>query len=259
MSSSFDGDLEITLSNSLTVTIPNKQLVLPELDYGDDGRPLISNDSTREVLINSLQQINRYDMPLLGRVFLTSAYLHVNNEKEEWTMWQANPTTDQNIIAIPGKVDSTCSPSSTASSSSSAVNGITAVSTSTAGNGDNTPAPVKSAVLGTAAIVGIVIGATALLVLLAILGLFLIRKRRKAATTKRLTEMYPAASRLDDPQVADMAKSKRNTSVNELHSEGVSYELSPGQPRQYFEVPDSQLSVSELPSYSRYSDRLPVG
>jgi len=73
--------------------------VVPDYSVDSSGRQS-SNATTREILLNSLQDVNSNDMPLLGRTFLTSAYLYVNYDQSEFTLWQANPTTDQNLVAV---------------------------------------------------------------------------------------------------------------------------------------------------------------
>ena len=64
----YPGDLTITMSSGLSITIPNNQFVLPDLSVDDDGH-LSSNESVREIIINSLQAENENDLPILGRQF----------------------------------------------------------------------------------------------------------------------------------------------------------------------------------------------
>lgn len=49
-------------------------------------------------------------MPLLGQLFLTSVYLHVNNDGSKFTLWQANPTKDENLVTVGKPTDCTPSP-----------------------------------------------------------------------------------------------------------------------------------------------------
>lgn len=89
----------MTLSSGLQIRIPNHQLVLPDYHTSPEGELLV-NGSDRVVLINSLQQINKNDMPILGLPFFSSAYLFVNEDMAQFTLWKSNPTTDTNLVAI---------------------------------------------------------------------------------------------------------------------------------------------------------------
>lgn len=79
--------------------IPNDQLIAPELTIDDSGS-ISANSSAPELLLNSIQQINANDLPLLGRQFLSSAYLMVNQDAGKFTLWAANPTTHENLVAV---------------------------------------------------------------------------------------------------------------------------------------------------------------
>lgn len=89
----------MTLSSGLQIRIPNHQLILPDYHISSQGE-IIVNGSDRVVLINSLQAINLYDMPQLGQPFLSSAYLLVNEDTAQFTLWKSNPTTTRNLLAI---------------------------------------------------------------------------------------------------------------------------------------------------------------
>lgn len=95
----FDGTLTYTFSSGLSITIPNSQLVVPDVQVSTTGTTFIPDPSTRELLIYA-DPVTGSDMPLLGQVFMTAAYLHVNNDKQEFTMWQAQPTTETDIVIV---------------------------------------------------------------------------------------------------------------------------------------------------------------
>ncbi|KAL8927554.1 MAG: hypothetical protein Q9208_002359 [Pyrenodesmia sp. 3 TL-2023] len=98
----YDGDMTFVLSRGLTIRIPNHQLVLSQ------GNVIAPNTSARELLINSNQDTDRTDLPLLGRPFLSSAYLFVDQGLGRFTIANANPNArDQRLI--PGHFD-TCFP-----------------------------------------------------------------------------------------------------------------------------------------------------
>ncbi|KAK4698137.1 hypothetical protein P7C71_g12, partial [Lecanoromycetidae sp. Uapishka_2] len=107
----YDGDLTISLDPGLDIRIPNHQLIVPEYDFNASGEASIDNGtSVREVLIGSLQQVNANDMLVLGLPFFTSAYMLVDNDNEEVTLWQAQASTAQDLVAV-GTPDCTPTPS----------------------------------------------------------------------------------------------------------------------------------------------------
>lgn len=96
----YQGDLTITLDSSFSVRIPNSQLVQPDQKISDTG-DVVSNTSVSNVNLYSLQDVMKNDFPLLGFWFFTAAYLMVNHDAGTFTMWEANPTTDTKLVAIP--------------------------------------------------------------------------------------------------------------------------------------------------------------
>jgi hypothetical protein len=114
----FDGDLQFVLSSGLELTVPNSQLVVPDVHIDKQGQMHIPNNTMKEVLVYNLENSNVDDMPLLGQVFLTSVYLHVDNEREQFTLWQANSTTDEDLIAVQSTSFSACNSTNGASNSS---------------------------------------------------------------------------------------------------------------------------------------------
>lgn len=120
----------------------------------DPAGNLVYNNSVRELMLNALESVNANDMPLLGMTFLSSAYLSINYDKAEFTLWQANPTTDENILAI----DSTgngCTP--VASSVASQVAATSTTSNSADSHKSSSSFPVD-------AIAGIVVGVVVLII-----------------------------------------------------------------------------------------------
>ncbi|RSL65894.1 hypothetical protein CEP54_004000 [Fusarium duplospermum] len=114
----YDGDFTIKLNTGLTVTIPNNQLIVPERRINEDGE-IYRNDS------QPLLRINRMESPGLisiDRFFFTAAYLATNEDAGKFTIWKANPTTEQALVAldpnnkaIDSKVTCTATPVSTVS------------------------------------------------------------------------------------------------------------------------------------------------
>ena len=96
----YDGDVSFQLSDEVTVRIPNHQLVVPDYSVNTLGQYDIGNNSVREVLFNSLQDVNKEDLPLLGMPFMTSAYLSVDLDKEVFSLAQYAATTESDIVPL---------------------------------------------------------------------------------------------------------------------------------------------------------------
>ena len=153
----------------MSVRIPNNQLVQPNIFINDDG-VLSYNISTREINIDSLQAENLHDLPLLGQTFLTSAYLFVEPDKDQFTIWQADPTSDQNIIPQAEEDSSPCT--STGASATMARQSSTPTS-----SGSSTFTTSNS--LNAGAIAGGVIGGLAGLAIIAVIAFLLLRRKSK--------------------------------------------------------------------------------
>lgn len=94
----FPGNLTIRLSSGLNVTIPNHQLVRPEILADDSGKRYITNHSIREIYMA------KGERPwVFGSPFLSSVYLHVNNDEGKFTLWEANPTVKEDLVRVVNK------------------------------------------------------------------------------------------------------------------------------------------------------------
>ncbi|EXJ81473.1 hypothetical protein A1O3_07765 [Capronia epimyces CBS 606.96] len=133
-------------------------------DTGTHSR--IFNESQREVLISSLG-----DQPAtLGRYFLTAAYLMVDQDAGTFTLWQANPSNNTDLVAITNEQSMARCPGANPSRPANSSTPIeTAPSNSTS----------RSEPISTGAIAGIVIGVIAILALLGLGGLFFLRRRTR--------------------------------------------------------------------------------
>jgi hypothetical protein len=96
----FQGDVTIELDSGLQVQVPNSQFVLPDMSIDKQTGEVGMKTTVRDVAFYSLQDSMRNLMPGLGRYFLTSSYLMVNHEENSFTLWEANPTTDEDLIPI---------------------------------------------------------------------------------------------------------------------------------------------------------------
>ena len=74
--------------------------MVPDYTLDSDGVTLV-NSSARDILLYSLQGVNANDVPVLGQLFLNAAYLLINYEMNQFTLWQVNATNVEDIVAIP--------------------------------------------------------------------------------------------------------------------------------------------------------------
>lgn len=168
----FTGNLSVTLNSNVKITIPNDQLVVP--DYVVLGNETVWSEDSREVLVGEPTGDSPKWMTYLGQPFFTAAYLMVNHELEEFTVWQSNPThkEDYQVIDSDGNICKAVSPP-------------TQTTTSTRGSGPTSPVQTAekseksdSGGLSTGAIVGIVIGGVAAVGILAGFLAFCCRRRK---------------------------------------------------------------------------------
>ncbi len=172
MNTRYDGDLTFSISGGLDITIPNHQLVVPNIEINSQGQEILSNSSQAEILINSLQGVNTNDLPLFGLPFLSSAYLIVDNDKQQFTLSQSQQSTTSNLVAIGPPACNTPAPSPTPNTLPSVL-----------ASPSPTPKP-SSGSTPTGAIVGAVVGGVVILAVC--VGVFFIRKKRRVG---RFTEM----------------------------------------------------------------------
>ncbi|KAL9125911.1 MAG: hypothetical protein Q9217_004946 [Psora testacea] len=110
-SGAYDGGLTVTVYPNLQIRIPNHQLVVPNYGINQQGRTFITNSNIANILFLSPPDIN--DLPRFGKPFLSSAYLFVDNDKEEFSLWQSKATTERDLVAVGPP---TCSPAPSSSS-----------------------------------------------------------------------------------------------------------------------------------------------
>lgn len=185
----------------------------------------MQNASERNLVLNSLQEGNADDLPQLGRVFLSSAYLFVNQDANKFTLWAANPTMHEDLVAVDSNnavINEFCSPAPSTTPTPHHPSSPKA---------DNDTPQLK---LPLAAIVGIVIG------VVVGIGIFLcIGVRFKRAGKKKPKPQFPTSVVTEDPKP-------------KAHSEYVPWELD-GR-HVVFPPPEPQ----ELPAGSPYVGWAPV-
>ena len=170
----YEGDLTFSVYPGLDIRIPNHQLVVPDVVINPEGQTYAPNSSIAEVLILSLQAINVNDMPLFGLPFLSSAYLIVDNDKQQFTLSQSQKSSISNLVAIDPPACSIPAPSPTSQP-------LASVLASSAPTSTPTPQPSSGIPKGT--IAGAVVGGLAITFISA--GLFLFQKRRRVEKQKQ--------------------------------------------------------------------------
>ena len=184
------------------------------------GRPMLAANGSQIVRLGPAGTSPEV-VAQLGRIFLSAVYLHVNHERREWTMWEANPTTNQNLVAVSGTgLNTSCS--LTGDGTASPVPNSPGSSGSTSANTSGTPSTAQT--LSTGAILGIVTGILAVAVLTAFFALFLRRRRRnRTDASAPPPQLYPAHLSFAPPPTSPSARgSKRfmRFSTKELGPEG---------------------------------------
>ncbi|KAM7195055.1 acid protease [Rhypophila sp. PSN 637] len=96
----YTGDLTINFQSGFSVRIPNDQLVVPHRQINPNTGEITTNATGPDLVIISTQDVNKDDISQLGRQFLSAAYLMANLDANEFTLWEANPTDTQQLVAV---------------------------------------------------------------------------------------------------------------------------------------------------------------
>lgn len=96
----FDSDLTISIDPGLDITIPNHQFVVPNYGKNSQGQQFVNHSNNREVLISINQGNNILDMPTLGLPFFMSAYILVDEDHGQFTLWKSAPKPIQKLVGI---------------------------------------------------------------------------------------------------------------------------------------------------------------
>ncbi|KAJ4993260.1 hypothetical protein SVAN01_01235 [Stagonosporopsis vannaccii] len=164
------GGLTIQHQNSISIKIPNTELGVPDTYIAPDGT-VQTNTSVRNVVINLPQSENENDLPVLGRLFMSSAYIIVNQAAERFSVWQVNTGSKAHDLVAVDKENNMVGSSAR---------------TPPMGSSDAPLLPTSSvppllqdqgSKLSGAAIGGIVAGAVGGVIILGIVGVFLNRRR----------------------------------------------------------------------------------
>lgn len=162
----FLADLTFHLDSGLKIRVPNNQYMIPTVDIASNGSRT-TDTSKRDILITDIED----EPPILGRYFLTAAYLMVNHDAGTFTLWQANATRERSLVKVfDEETGKKCENTTGVIQPSASEN-----SRPDKGIGSNSSSP-SGAVIG-----GAVVGAVAGAVLIGLgITYFLIRRNRKA-------------------------------------------------------------------------------
>jgi hypothetical protein len=167
----FAGNLSITINNAVTVTIPNKQLMFDEPYIASNGL-IRRNSDWKDVPVVRYADLSQ-NMPRLGGMFFSAAYLMVNHDRNEFAISAASETSSQALMGI-----------DTANSCAAAITspgGTTNQDPGSSGSNDK-----GSAGLATGAIVGIVVGVVAVIAALAGFAFLVWKRKRPVSKTTEL-------------------------------------------------------------------------
>ncbi|KAH8647520.1 aspartic peptidase domain-containing protein [Ilyonectria robusta] len=210
----FKGDLTITLQSGLTVRFPSHQLVVPERTIQQNTGKVAVDGSNANLLLTP--DVNP-SLSKLGQMFLSSAYLMVNEDADEFTLWEANPTTDENIVALDE-------------------NGVKITESCEGAPEEESETPG----LSTGAIAGIVLGVIAGVVLV-MSGIVLFLRRRR-----RLNQPSMAAVSISRP-LSGGRDGRQIYHKSELAAEGGSAELAGSEyDRDGYRKPELENTVKQL-------------
>ena len=241
----YDGDLTVTVYPNLKIRIPNHQLVIPDYDVDSQGNTVEKNSSNRNVLLYSLQDINKNDMPLFGGPFLSAAYFFVNYDQNEFSLWQSKATTNTDLLPVGPP---TCKPDAPKE---------TPHSTSALGAAPPSASPTKAdeprKTNPTAAVAGGVVGGVAAIACVSLA--LLLYRRRKHQQQQNAPILDSQDSMYKQPP--EYLYSKAEMPTDRLPPQEMPLEQNPPYnlaPHEMMTKPNNRGTLHELPTYkAQYS------
>ncbi|KAI8936998.1 hypothetical protein NX059_006222 [Plenodomus lindquistii] len=190
----FKGNLSISLNNELTVDIPDELFIFDEPYTARNGQ-IRRNPDWKNIPVATYLDLDS-NMPRLGGMFLSSAYLMVNHDKDEFTIAPVqSPPVAQNLMGI-----------DTGNGCVAAVkSGALSVPDPSATKPSNTKAKSTS-VLSAGVIAGIVVGVLLFICLLVGIMVFLWRRWKSHHTKPEevFTALHVDATRAEKDGVSTM-------------------------------------------------------
>ncbi|KAH7079693.1 aspartic peptidase domain-containing protein [Paraphoma chrysanthemicola] len=217
----FAGNLSITINGAVTVTIPNKQLIFDEPYIASNGL-IRRNSDWKDVPIVRYTDLTQ-NMPRLGGMFFSAAYLMVNHDRNEFSISAASETSSQALVGI------------------DTANSCTAAITSRGGTTNQDPGlsgsnDIGSTGLATGAIAGIVVSVIAVIAVLAGLAFLVWKRKRPVSKTAELEATHSG----------NFAVEKYGYTTSEMDASQKPVEFS-GHSRDYAVELDGRARPAEVP------------
>ncbi|KAF6830092.1 hypothetical protein CMUS01_07897 [Colletotrichum musicola] len=190
----YEGALTITLSSGLKIRLDRDQLITPHVYLHEQSGEMLLNATEHDLLIDPLGDDGNEYMAQFGFQFLSAAYLQVNYETSEFSLWAANPTADEDIVALdPSGKDVTeyCAVEA-GDGNEDANSGGNSGGDSGAGGGSDAPStePSKSSpTLSPGVIAGIAVGGAAVGALIVGAAVWFCRRRKSKAKSSTPPDM----------------------------------------------------------------------
>lgn len=204
-SSTFRGNLSITLESTVTINFTSSQLLLNGDPYLDSAGMVRRNSSVTNVPM-VIMYAGDTNMPRLGGMFFNPAYLMVNHDKNEFSIASAQtPPAQPDIVGI-----------DTAHDCVAWLNGTVLLSTSpTPGQNVSTPDSDKlSSKLSSGTIASISVGVVAGIILI-IVAAYLFWRRRRGNTAEVLEPGSANKAVVAEKDVAEVFEAGAGAHVHE--------------------------------------------
>ena len=247
ISRTFKGNLSVTLQNNVTVTFTDEQLLVKKGDPYLDAQAVTQYNKSRVALTVLSMTEDANFMPRLGGMFFSSAYLAVNHDKNEFTIASVrHGATEETLVGVdtandcaaylngtaPGKTVQSSSPQDPESSPRNSEN---------SGN--------SASALSTGAIVGIAVGASAVVVFL-VVAAFLLWRRRSKRNGKTSQHIALAEAPANSPYIFE----KKGGEIHEAPNQGGVLKMSDDE-RDHAAELDGNAQPSELPGHTQMEPR----
>ncbi|KAL1862646.1 hypothetical protein Daus18300_008444 [Diaporthe australafricana] len=179
----FTGDISVEFASGLSIRVPNSECIRPDVTINKNTGALEVNSTEPDVTIISLQGSNSDDVIRIGRNFFSAAYIMVNYDAGEFTIWPVNQTASQNLVAVDSKGEELDSPCSSTKNATVTAGGATPSETGTSTAGSPDTSGDSSTPVGT--IAGGVVGGAVGVAILFLVACILMR-RQKAKKNEQL-------------------------------------------------------------------------
>ncbi|KAF3051824.1 hypothetical protein E8E11_005667 [Didymella keratinophila] len=211
-SASFRGNLSVSLEDKVAIEFTAQQILINGMPYVDNNGLVQRNDSLTNVpIVVIYPNPAKREMPRLGSMFFSSAYLMVNHDRDEFTITAADRSSvEPAIVGIDTEGD--CS---------AFLNGTRVLET-LSGPRDNASIPNSSerssdTKLTTGAIAGIIVGVSMGLLLVAVNFCFWRRRKSERQPEAPVGALYLAEKDISEVIEAPVVEPAQEAGINERH------------------------------------------